>query len=257
MTTPEPPGRRSPLRVAGLALVGVGVVAAIIGLAVLAGLGGGNGGQTAAPPPGSADPAQPSGAPIPGAPAPGGPQPGEPQPGQPQPNDGAVPVPSFPAPSPGAPLPPGVFGDGSGTGTDGGTGFGPGGDAGAGADGTGIDGTGTGGSGGAGSLGADGKPYGTGAARAPVRVYNNSTISGLATTAAADFRNAGWTVEEVANYPSGIIPTSTAYYTAGTGEQQAAQNLGAAFGLRVEPRFSGLSNATPGLIVIVTNDYKA
>ncbi len=62
----------------------------------------------------------------------------------------------------------------------------------------------------------------------PVRVYNNSTISGLAARAADNFRNAGWTVDEVANYPSGIIPTSTVYYRPGTGEQGAAQISSAA-----------------------------
>ena len=99
-------------------------------------------------------------------------------------------------------------------------------------------------------------PSASRAARAPVRVYNNSTITGLAARAADDFRNAGWTVEEVGNYPSGIIPTSTVYYRPGTGEQAAAQRIGTEFGLRAEPRFAGLDDASPGLIVIVTNDYQ-
>jgi hypothetical protein len=92
--------------------------------------------------------------------------------------------------------------------------------------------------------------------RAPLRVYNNSTIPGLAAKAAADFRAAGWPVEAVGNYSSGIIPTSTVYYRPGTDEEAAARQLGAEFGLRVEPRFAGLGGASPGLIVIVTNDYQ-
>lgn len=92
--------------------------------------------------------------------------------------------------------------------------------------------------------------------RAPLRVYNNSTIPGLASRAAADFRSAGWPVEEVGNYPGGIIPTSTVYFRPGSGEEVAARQLGSEFGLRVEPRFAGLGDATPGLIVIVTNDYQ-
>lgn len=92
--------------------------------------------------------------------------------------------------------------------------------------------------------------------RAPLRVYNNSTIPGLAATAAANFRAAGWPVEAVGNYPSGIIPTSTVYFRPGTGEEAAARQLGAEFGLRVEPRFAGLDAAPSGLIVIVTNDYQ-
>lgn len=107
---------------------------------------------------------------------------------------------------------------------------------------------------GAGSAGGAGS--GSAAERAPVRVYNNSTISGLATRAAADFEGAGWPVEQVANYPSGIIPTSTVYYRPGTAEQASAQAIGGEFGLRAEPRFDGLAEASPGLIVIVTDDYQ-
>jgi hypothetical protein len=86
-------------------------------------------------------------------------------------------------------------------------------------------------------------------------VYNNSTIAGLAAEAADDFRRNGWQVTEVANYPNARIPTSTVYYRPGTGEEAAARRLGARFNLRVEPRFEGIAGASPGLIVIVTNDY--
>ena len=89
-----------------------------------------------------------------------------------------------------------------------------------------------------------------------MRVYNNSMINGLAARAASDFRSAGWTVEEVANYPYGNIPTSTVYYRPGTSEEAAAQSIGSEFGMRVEPRFAGLDEASPGLIVIVTKDYQ-
>ena len=36
----------------------------------------------------------------------------------------------------------------------------------------------------------------------------------------------------------------------------AGPHAGSQFGLRVEPRFAGIDDATPGLIVIVTNDYQ-
>jgi hypothetical protein len=91
---------------------------------------------------------------------------------------------------------------------------------------------------------------------APVRVYNNSTIDGLAARAASEFTRAGWPVEEVANYP-GRIPTSTVYYQPGTGQEAFAQRLASQFDLRVEPRFPGIERASSGLIVIVTNDYGA
>jgi hypothetical protein len=87
-----------------------------------------------------------------------------------------------------------------------------------------------------------------------VRVYNNSTIKNLAEHAAERLRASGWTVTEVGNYPYGIIPTSTVYYRPGTDEQAAAKALAERFGLRAMPRFSGIEQATPGLIVILTGD---
>jgi hypothetical protein len=211
MTAPAPAGGPSPLRVGGLALLGVGVVAGIIGLATLATNGGGDT-QSAAPAPSATSTTDPSAGAAPS---------GDPA----APTDGSVPVPSFgatptngiAAPPTTPPPPPPAAGDGSAAGGGGG---------------------------------------GASVVRAPVRVYNNSTIPGLAARAADDFRNAGWQVEQVANYPSGIIPTSTAYYRPGTVEQQAAEAMGSQFGLRVEKRFDGLDEASPGLIVIVTNDYQ-
>lgn len=93
-----------------------------------------------------------------------------------------------------------------------------------------------------------------GHSRGEVRVYNNSTIRGLAARVAEDLSAAGWTVIEVGNYAQGTIATTTVYYQ-DTGQRDDAEALGAAFGMRVEPRFSGLANAAAGLVVIVTNDY--
>ena len=102
---------------------------------------------------------------------------------------------------------------------------------------------------------AGGGGGGTAVAHPPLRVYNNSTISGLATRAAEDFRKAGWPIDEIGNYPQGIIPTTTVYYRPGTEEEAPAKALAEQFGMRVNPRFEGLQQATPGIIVIVTNDY--
>ncbi|MGB8961545.1 MAG: LytR C-terminal domain-containing protein [Pseudonocardiaceae bacterium] len=93
--------------------------------------------------------------------------------------------------------------------------------------------------------------------RGEVRVYNNSTIRGLAARAAADLRAAGWNVIEVGNYAQGIIPTTTVYYQEGTDQHAEAEALADQFKMRVEPRFPGIANASPGLIVIVTNDYES
>jgi len=209
VTEPAPSGGPSPLRVGGLALLGAGAVAALIGLATL--LPGGSSTTTPAattPPP--APTAAPTAAATPGATVAAQPAPTVPAA---VPTVGptvaiAAPPPAAPAPAP-APAAPQA---------------------------------GTGG--------------GSAAARGPVRVYNNSTVTGLAARAANDFRADGWQVGQVSNYSQGIIPTSTVYYRPGTAEQTAATRIASEFGLRTEPRFSGIDDATPGLIVIVTNDYQ-
>jgi hypothetical protein len=88
-----------------------------------------------------------------------------------------------------------------------------------------------------------------------VRVLNNGTVTGLAAQAARDFRNDGWNVVEVGNYSQGIIPTSTAYFRQGTDEEAAARALAGRFNLRAEARFPGIANSSPGVIVMITNDY--
>jgi hypothetical protein len=108
---------------------------------------------------------------------------------------------------------------------------------------------------------AEGAPAGDngasaiGASRGAVRIYNNSTIRGLAARAARDLSAAGWTVAEVGNYARGTIPTTTVYYQEGTEQRSAAETLADQFKMRVQPRFPGIANEGPGLIVIVTNDY--
>ncbi|MBB5853289.1 LytR C-terminal domain-containing protein [Amycolatopsis umgeniensis] len=88
-----------------------------------------------------------------------------------------------------------------------------------------------------------------------VRVYNNSLIQGLAEQAAKDFRASGWNVSEVKGYP-GKLPETVAYYRPGTDEEAAAKALALEFGFRAEPRFAEIQHIGPGVIVIVTKDYK-
>jgi hypothetical protein len=45
-------------------------------------------------------------------------------------------------------------------------------------------------------------------------VLNNSRYTGLAASAAATFRQGGWTVARTGNY-TGLVPTTTVYYPAG------------------------------------------
>ncbi|GHF02426.1 hypothetical protein GCM10017786_39690 [Amycolatopsis deserti] len=211
-------GLSRPLRLAGVVLIGVALVAVVIG-GITALNGDGDNGQTAAPSPtatgGTTAPTETTGA---------------------SPTETTPSVPASPTsetPPPGQP-------------TDTATPGGPGGTA-----------TQPGGTTGAPGAGDGGVPADQTAAKwVPVRVYNNSTIHGLAARAADELRANGWNVVEVGNYPQGIIPTTTVYYTPGTDEETAARSLAAAFGMKVEPRFEGIQDASPGVIVIVTNDYK-
>jgi LytR cell envelope-related transcriptional attenuator len=216
------------LRTAGVALLGVGVVAATIGLFTSASSGNGTG---TAVPSSSSQALAPSaaGTLVPAAPEPTAPVIAEPAPASLAPGataapavpDGAPPSapaaaePRIAAPVPVPVAPPAGSGPASGSGS--------------------------------GSGGSD--------ARAPLRVYNNSLIQGLAAKAKSDFESAGWTVTDISGYP-GAIPHSTVYFRPGTGEEAAAQELGKEFGLRVEPRFPGIAQSSDGVIVIVTEDYK-
>ncbi|WP_406638970.1 LytR C-terminal domain-containing protein [Amycolatopsis sp. WGS_07] len=89
-----------------------------------------------------------------------------------------------------------------------------------------------------------------------LRVYNNSLIKHLAEQAAADFRGSGWNVAEVGNYSQGNIPATTAYFRPGTDEEAAAKQLAKEFGFQAQPRFEGIQNSSPGVIVIITKDYR-
>lgn len=88
----------------------------------------------------------------------------------------------------------------------------------------------------------------------PVRVYNNSFIEGLAERAASDFRAGGWNVVDTGPH-QGKVPVTTVYYRPGTAEEAQAKELAQQFGLRAEPRFDGIKDASPGIIVIVTREY--
>ncbi|MFD1148829.1 LytR C-terminal domain-containing protein [Saccharothrix hoggarensis] len=207
MTNPEQPtGPAQPARAAGYALLGVAVIALVIGLVSLF-TGGPDDDPPGAQPtdqsttqPGTSDTAgQPTGDPTSPSPSP---------------------APSE-SPTSGATTPPATTGN---PGTPGATDTPP--------------------------------PPVTTAPKPPVRVYNNSTTQGLAAEATEDVEKAGWQVAEKGNYSQGLIPTTTVYFRPGTDEEASARELAQIIGARVEPRFDGIQNAQPGIIVIVTNDYK-
>ncbi|GAA5155465.1 MULTISPECIES: LytR C-terminal domain-containing protein [Amycolatopsis] len=208
-------GLSRPMRLAGVALLGVAAIAAIIG--IVTAVTGDNGKNTAEPPPAT-----------PTATAPGSEVPSSTTP--PSSTAGSTPPPATgTTPPPAGTEAPGTAGPGQ--------------------------------PGGAPASQPQNQNGGVPADQAsakwvPVRVYNNSTIHGLAARAANDLRADGWNVVQVDNYPYGIIPTTTAYYTPGTDEETAAKSLASWFNMKAEPRFEGIQNASPGVIVIVTNDYK-
>ena len=65
---------------------------------------------------------------------------------------------------------------------------------------------------------------------------------------------AGWNVEETGNYSEGTVSTTTVYYGSSAAEKAAAQKIAAELGVSAEPRFAGIANASPGVIVIVTSN---
>jgi cytoskeletal protein RodZ len=95
----------------------------------------------------------------------------------------------------------------------------------------------------------------------PVKVLNNSKITGLAARAATDFKADGWNVTFTGNYTptsnAGNLPTSTALYRPGTPGEAAAKELAQKFGLVADTHIPPGSNTDPGngVTVIVTNDY--
>ena len=98
-------------------------------------------------------------------------------------------------------------------------------------------------------------PTTTGADKAvPVRVLNNSTVSGLAAQTANQLTAEGWDIAETGNYPGGVVPATTVYYGDSPDEQAAAQQIAGTLGVSAQPRFSGIASSQPGVIVIVTGN---
>lgn len=87
-----------------------------------------------------------------------------------------------------------------------------------------------------------------------VRVFNNSNVQGLAGNTATELTGSGWTVAETGNYSEGTISKTTVYYGTGAAEKQAATEIASELGVTAEPRFPGIADSEPGVIVIVTED---
>ncbi len=88
----------------------------------------------------------------------------------------------------------------------------------------------------------------------PVRVLNNSTVSGLAAKTGNQLTSAGFDVTETGNYPGGVVAKTTVYYGNSPQEKETAQAIAKELGISAEPRFAGIADSGPGVIVIVTGN---
>lgn len=91
------------------------------------------------------------------------------------------------------------------------------------------------------------------AATAPVRVFNNSEVAGLAAQTAAYLEDEGYTISETGNYSEGLLTQTSVFYGSSPGEQQTATAVAESLGVTAQPRFEGIRDAAPGVIVIVTS----
>jgi hypothetical protein len=85
-------------------------------------------------------------------------------------------------------------------------------------------------------------------------VLNNTGKSGLAESAAQEFRSGGWTVTSTGNLVNNIISTCAYFDPTVAGAQAAAAALRAQFPAikRVEPKFTPMP-AGPVIVVLTSN----
>ena len=88
----------------------------------------------------------------------------------------------------------------------------------------------------------------------PVRVLNNSTVSGLAAKTGNQLTAAGFDVAETGNYSGGVVSKTTVYYGDSPQEKETAQAIAKELGISAEPRFAGIADSSQGVIVIVTGN---
>jgi len=89
----------------------------------------------------------------------------------------------------------------------------------------------------------------------PLIVLNNTTVTGLAQTAAERFQQGGWTVTSYANYQNDIASTCAYYDPAEAGAKAAAKALQQQYPTikRVKQRFAELPSGP--VVVVLTPDY--
>ncbi len=93
------------------------------------------------------------------------------------------------------------------------------------------------------------------AAKLPLVVLNDTTISGLAKQAADTFQAGGWSVAQVGNLQNDILSTCAYYDPSATGARASAELLRHQFPAikRVVPKFPELPSGP--IVVVLTPDY--
>jgi len=96
---------------------------------------------------------------------------------------------------------------------------------------------------------------GTTAKDVPLIVLNNTTVTGLAQSAAQRFEQGGWTVTRYANYQNDIVSTCAYYDPADAAAKAAAEALQQQYPVikRVKQRFAELPSGP--VVVVLTPDY--
>src|SRR4029078_1674392 len=86
-------------------------------------------------------------------------------------------------------------------------------------------------------------------AKADVRVYNISSIEGVAESAANGWRDAGWNVTETGDLSLPEVTGTTVFFSDAPGEHEAADEVGKLLEGPVQPRGPELHQQPPGVLL--------
>ena len=89
-------------------------------------------------------------------------------------------------------------------------------------------------------------------AKADVRVFNISSIEGVAESTANRLRDAGWNVTETGDLSLPEVSDTTVFFSDAPGEREAADEVGKLLEAPVQPRVPELTEQPPGVVVAVT-----
>lgn len=84
-----------------------------------------------------------------------------------------------------------------------------------------------------------------------VRVYNTTSVAGLAQGTADQVTEAGWKVTEVSNLAMPEVNVTTVFFGEAPGEEAAAHEIAKLLGLQAAPRPPELADEPPGIVIAV------